>query len=644
MQRVTNMSISVIIPTRNAEWCLPYALQSLERQTTPPTEILVCVGKSNDKTEDVVLKFQEASKTPVRIIYDREGIGTSHALNNLVRLAETEWVVWVSSDFVLPRNWIECVVHLINSNDVDVLDGYQVQINPEDMKTSIAPEIDRESLVVTPLTTQQLYDSVAPLISKREKILDVGGYDTYFTRGVDADILIRLYHSGAKLMRCKNLKYFHAGLKGKRNIHKGLVRSTFLRFYFYKYGWRYILSNPHHFVGALLRMSSVLFLLLSIFSLPFSKLLVIVSGSLFLLSFTGILVGLKLTYGEIGPSLITLQGVKAIGEYYQLYKLLVDRNKPKFGYGKKWLIRKEDKPSGMKITLTGNPIDVRFLSEKLKEAGVTFTTIRHNFGSLIEKFMKVLGSDLVHIVSVKPNGVEGICWICILSFLRLMRKKVILHWMGTDVLELTPIMSYGFSRLVSKHLAFSPWLVDELNEKGIESVWLPLLCPLNPSYKPLPKEFTVLVYLGATGHTTDFYGNKALREIVRAMSDAKFLVLGNVPEEVKINSPNVQYFGVVEYEEMDGLHNKSAVLLRQTKHDGLPYMVLEALVRGRYVIWTYSFPHCYPAKDSSEAIGWLKELEKTDEINMGGVEFIKDQLNSKMWFERLIQTYEEVLK
>ncbi len=297
----------------------------------------------------------------------------------------------------------------------------------------------------------------------------------------------------------------------------------------------------------------------------------------------------------------------------------------------------------IKIVITGNPTNVRLLSAQLKELHINFATVEHNFGDLVDKFTKVMWCDLVHIFSLEPCGKEGIIWTFILLFLKIMRKKVILHWIGTDVMAVGTVARWAFPRLVTKHLAYSPWLVDELETKNVNSTWLPVLPPLNADQYPLPKEFTVLVHLGGSTKRNEFYGSREFEKISKNLSSVSFLVVGRVAEKNKLTRPNVRYFGRLPYEEMDEIYRKSTVLLRLTVHDGLSLMVLEALSRGRYVVWSQEFPHCFKATDTSEATKYLRQLREVNEPNIVGYNFINDKFNNNKWLDKLMGVYKEVL-
>lgn len=280
------------------------------------------------------------------------------------------------------------------------------------------------------------------------------------------------------------------------------------------------------------------------------------------------------------------------------------------------------------------------LSMPLTRAGVDVTIVDRRFDNIQDKLVKLLRSDIVHILSIKPSGIEGVFWVFCLLFLKIFGKRCVLDWIGTDVLELQPPVAFFLSKLVNRHVTGAPWLVGELREKGIDSKWVPHLPLLNAKRVPLPKEFTVLVRLS---HRFNFYGGKEVEEVMSHFPSVMFHVIGIVDKKNRIDTPNVKYFGWVEYKKMDEVYRDTTVLLRLTKHDGLSFMVLEALAHGRYVIWSKEFPHCFKATKALDAVKHLEKLVDVKEINVSGLNFINDAFSKDIWTDKMVIIYKDIL-
>jgi hypothetical protein len=88
-------------------------------------------------------------------------------------------------------------------------------------------------------------------------------------------------------------------------------------------------------------------------------------------------------------------------------------------------------------------------------------------------------------------------------------------------------------------------------------------------------------------------------------------------------------------------------VIRFTEHDGLSQMVLEALSRGKQVLYRNPFDHCIHTPDEitlSREIARLQDLfnEKNDLINNEGAEFMKRTFNSELITRKLVNSFRKI--
>jgi glycosyltransferase involved in cell wall biosynthesis len=327
--------VSVVIPTRNSEWCLPYLLRSLLGQTVQPDEYVVCIGKSEDNTEKLILEFQKQSKCPVRLYYDSKGMGTGYAMSLLVSEATGDLVFWASSDWIMPHDWVERLLKIFDRDeDLVYLCSHGIPLNLANMS-----RIDMDN-VRYDINTRQVENhttTVSGLIAfRKNNVIQVGNFDPFFVRGQDIDVVVRLISSGAKGVEYSPLGY-HFGIYGWRNLKKSIKTGTFFKF-IYKYGWKYYEVNPHHFAGAMLR-TVFLFsaILLPISLIRGSSIFSMMFGIGLVSSIVGLIFGLVTTHKKVNLTLLVHQMLESIGEFYQLWQVLVNKDRLKLGYGKKWI-------------------------------------------------------------------------------------------------------------------------------------------------------------------------------------------------------------------------------------------------------------------------------------------------------------------
>jgi len=90
-----NGDIAVIIPTRNRAKRLRDAIDSVRRQTRPPTEIIVIDDDSGDDTPDLL---RELAAPDLRVIRNREQRGASHARNLGIAAARAPLLAFLDDD------------------------------------------------------------------------------------------------------------------------------------------------------------------------------------------------------------------------------------------------------------------------------------------------------------------------------------------------------------------------------------------------------------------------------------------------------------------------------------------------------------------------------------------------------------------
>lgn len=334
------MGITVGIATRNAEWCLPYCFMSLNEQTVQPDEYVICIGPGDDKTDELVQEFVNQTTVPVKILRDEEGVGTGYARKSIVENATQEYVCWIDSDEIYPSNWIEVILLLIGKYRFDILNrstnNWEEITLKEFLQTGekLPNDIDVSSLSLKWGAPHHV------CVVKRDIVIRVGNYDPFFPRGQDEDLRIRLNVIGIKGIVCKELHFLHIGLLDRYS--KMFVRSAFFRF-LYKYGFKYMLLggvHTEHSLAFLVRSVFMVSLLGLIFG-PFIGVPFLCPLIILLISVGGLLSGVVFKHRSLGfkLSLYIIQLGKCFGEYYTLYKILKDKNRKGFGYGKRWLVR-----------------------------------------------------------------------------------------------------------------------------------------------------------------------------------------------------------------------------------------------------------------------------------------------------------------
>lgn len=208
----------------------------------------------------------------------------------------------------------------------------------------------------------------------------------------------------------------------------------------------------------------------------------------------------------------------------------------------------------------------------------------------------------------------------------LKKKKIVMHWTGSDVLDEqakgAPTRPDRWILENIEHWAVSDWLVREAGALGVHCELVPLPSPSVPDHpSDLPSRFSVLVYMPAVSRGA-LYGLDRILEVAGDLPHIPFVLVGLREGPIENLPPNLQVHGRIP--NLTGFFELATVVWRPVRHDGLSWMVLEALGHGRHVLWSYAFPGCTQVGSAAEARDEIARLYALDQqkrlkINSAGV-------------------------
>ena len=196
--------------------------------------------------------------------------------------------------------------------------------------------------------------------------------------------------------------------------------------------------------------------------------------------------------------------------------------------------------------------------------------------------------------------------------LRLRRKPVVIHWVGTDVqIAIDEHRRDNVSLRVAErpvHWCDAPWLVQELRTIGLISQYVPLPIPIESAPPPpLPEQFGVFLYYPVDPFDREVFDIETMLRLPEAFPTVRF-TLAPSSEEMLPGPlpPNLE--AVPWIDDMDAEYRRTTAIVRLTSHDGQSFMAAEALSRGRYVIWTHPMPGCIRAEGFEQVAKALRGL------------------------------------
>lgn len=229
------------------------------------------------------------------------------------------------------------------------------------------------------------------------------------------------------------------------------------------------------------------------------------------------------------------------------------------------------------------------------------------------------------------------------------KKKLVMLWSGSDVLFAKEELAAGrmhpwVAGLI--HWAVSPWIAEEVRDLGLrcEYVQASFVQP-EPAPVPLPEKFSVLAYVPSK-EKSSLYGWDQIVEVARTLPSIRFNIVGLQTGEKLVAPPNVRVHGWTN--DLTSYLKQTTVLWRPVRHDGLSFMVLEALAQGRHVLYSYPFSACAQVNDSSAARAELERLHALHRsgslgINYDGRELIAREFSPEKVHADLLRRWEEII-
>lgn len=174
--------VSVIIPTHNRLEYLKKALASITSQTYPHIEIIVVNDGSVDGTKDFL---ESVEKRRLRVFHNKQPQGACHARNVGIQAAWGELLTFLDDDDEFLPQRLERMVAVYDSKWSYIATGYYY-VTESGQICKIPPKIITEKVMS--------FKNVAgnSILVERERVLEIGGFDTSLTSSQDYDVFFRL--------------------------------------------------------------------------------------------------------------------------------------------------------------------------------------------------------------------------------------------------------------------------------------------------------------------------------------------------------------------------------------------------------------------------------------------------------------------
>lgn len=296
----------------------------------------------------------------------------------------------------------------------------------------------------------------------------------------------------------------------------------------------------------------------------------------------------------------------------------------------------------LKVAIVGLPLFANKVAKNLStfdKKGIykSFNT----YYSKIDK-LKIIPFLLTADVLYSINGAIDKSKVFDLAFK--LNKKVIMHWVGSDVIHATKVYKQGKANELytkkAKHLCEVEWIKQELNEIEIEAQ-IQNFVSFSPNQikVEIPKTFYVLSYLFPGRE--NFYGYETLLKVAEKSPHINFKIAGSDGKNIN-KFQNIEFLGWVP--NLPEYIKNAALCIRFPEHDGLSSFVLESLSFGKQVLYKYPLPSCIVVTNEDEITNQISKYYQLWSIgqfpvNETGINYIKTNFKKEQIFESLIKQF-----
>jgi glycosyltransferase involved in cell wall biosynthesis len=227
------------------------------------------------------------------------------------------------------------------------------------------------------------------------------------------------------------------------------------------------------------------------------------------------------------------------------------------------------------------------------------------------------------------------------------KEKIVMLWCGSDALFAKAELSQGKRDpwvVRRTHWAVSPWLAQEVRDLGVdcEYVQVSFVDPVEP--QPLPADFSVLAYAPSLAKA-HLYGLDLVLKAAEQLPAIPFTVIGLQDGHIPGCPPNVRVF---TRRDPAVFFRQSTVLLRPVRHDGLSFMVLEALAHGRHVLYSCPMAGCTQVTSAQEICAELvrlRDLHSSHQLHVNecGRQIIAKDYSAEVVRARLLNRWRSIL-
>lgn len=194
LERNRQLTISVYMPTHNRRDLLQRAVESVQAQTHSEWELIVVNDASTDDTAEYLASVS-AADSRIRILTNDTSLGACGSRNRAIEAATGEYVTGLDDDDTFHPQRLEKMITAFDLRYAFVCTGFY-WVTADKRKAALC----RDKVIT--LNDQLLFNEATnQVLTTRERMLAIGGFDSKFVALQDYDCFTRLIRSFGPALR-----------------------------------------------------------------------------------------------------------------------------------------------------------------------------------------------------------------------------------------------------------------------------------------------------------------------------------------------------------------------------------------------------------------------------------------------------------
>jgi glycosyltransferase involved in cell wall biosynthesis len=195
-------TVSVITPVYNGSSYLRACVDSVVRQTLPPTEMILVDDGSIDDTFAVM----ETIETPFnKRVLQQANQGQSAARNRAASVATGTYLAFLDHDDIWHPRHLERLVALLEADsglgwaysDIDEMD-HDARLVHVNLLRTLNPAVHHPKISIYNMLSADMFIFPSAAVVRRDAFVAVGGFDERLAGYEDDDLFLRLFRAGWK--------------------------------------------------------------------------------------------------------------------------------------------------------------------------------------------------------------------------------------------------------------------------------------------------------------------------------------------------------------------------------------------------------------------------------------------------------------